>query len=72
MHRPACTRPARVQLCLTPYGCVSTGDELGMLEVVTGMTIANIQGRAGSLGMFKENVLKSWLVEMNPVRGCVD
>jgi phosphatidylinositol-4,5-bisphosphate 3-kinase len=32
-----------LNLCLSPYGCVCTGDELGMLEVVTNsQTLAGI------------------------------
>jgi len=32
-----------IDLCLSPYGCISTGDELGMLEIVGNSdTLANI------------------------------
>ena len=54
---------------MTPYGCVSTGDQLGMLEIVGASdTIANIQGLFGRLGALKHGTLKSWIQEKNP--GC--
>ena len=58
-----------LDLSMTPYGCVSTGDQLGMLEIVGASdTIANIQGLFGRLGALKHGTLKSWIQEKNP--GC--
>lgn len=52
-----------LDLRMSPYRCVSTGNELGMLEIVLGAnTIANIQkNQAGYSGAFQRKVLRSWL-----------
>ena len=52
-----------LDLKLTPYRCVSTGNELGMLEIVLGSnTIANIQKeQSGYTGAFKSSTLRNWL-----------
>jgi len=69
-----------MHLCLSPYGCVCTGDELGMLEVVTNsMTLAGIiqenhkekSGKNRKLkgaydAMFNTKVFYDWLEKENP------
>ena len=56
-----------LDLRMSPYRCVSTGNELGMLEIVLGAnTIANIQkGQSGYSGAFDRKALRSWLWEKN-------
>ena len=50
------------RLRLTPYGCVSTGIDMGMLEIVTDSnTTANIQKVLGSMGAFRNKSLLTWL-----------
>ena len=51
----------------SPYRCDSTGNELGMLEIVTGAnTIANIQkDQSGYTGAFDRKALRNWLMEKN-------
>ena len=65
-------------LCMSPYGCVCTGDELGMLEVVTNSkTLAGIIGdnqkkskgsnwkkvTAAMDALSNDEVFKNWLIE---------
>uniref|UniRef100_A0A3P9K527 Phosphatidylinositol 4,5-bisphosphate 3-kinase catalytic subunit gamma isoform n=1 Tax=Oryzias latipes TaxID=8090 RepID=A0A3P9K527_ORYLA len=52
-----------LDLCLLPYGCISTGNKIGMIEIVKdATTIANIQQRVvGSTGAFKDEILHQWL-----------
>ncbi|KAA8579955.1 hypothetical protein FQN60_005490 [Etheostoma spectabile] len=52
-----------LDLCLLPYGCISTGNKIGMIETVKdATTIANIQQSVvGSTGAFKDEILCQWL-----------
>uniref|UniRef100_A0A8C2ZVN2 Phosphatidylinositol 4,5-bisphosphate 3-kinase catalytic subunit gamma isoform n=1 Tax=Cyclopterus lumpus TaxID=8103 RepID=A0A8C2ZVN2_CYCLU len=52
-----------LDLCLLPYGCISTGNRIGMIEIVKdATTIANIQQSVvGSTGAFKDEILSQWL-----------
>ncbi|KAM4569212.1 phosphatidylinositol 4,5-bisphosphate 3-kinase catalytic subunit gamma isoform 1-T2 [Odontesthes bonariensis] len=52
-----------LDLCLLPYGCISTGNKIGMIEIVKDAnTIANIQQSVvGSTGAFKDEILSQWL-----------
>uniref|UniRef100_A0A8C5HE99 Phosphatidylinositol 4,5-bisphosphate 3-kinase catalytic subunit gamma isoform n=1 Tax=Gouania willdenowi TaxID=441366 RepID=A0A8C5HE99_GOUWI len=54
-----------LDLCLLPYGCISTGNKIGMIEIVKdATTIANIQQSVvGSTGAFKDEILHQWLRE---------
>ncbi|GBG30282.1 Phosphatidylinositol 3-kinase, putative [Hondaea fermentalgiana] len=55
-----------LDLCMTPYRCISTGNELGMIEVVTNSeTTANIQKRHGKLGALSSRTLYEWLQDCN-------
>jgi len=57
-----------LDLMLNPYGVISTGGQIGMIEVVTrSNTVSKIQKQmAGSMGAFKDEVLFKWLQEKNP------
>ena len=57
-----------LDLCLTPYKCVSTGDEMGMIEtVLDSTTTAAIQKAAGGVtGALKQTPLANWLRKYNP------
>jgi phosphatidylinositol kinase/protein kinase (PI-3 family) len=57
-----------LDLELTPYGCVATGDEEGMIEVVLNSdTLANITKHAGGVtAAFREDPLANWLSSHNP------
>ncbi|CAL8405373.1 unnamed protein product [Arctogadus glacialis] len=52
-----------LDLYLLPYGCISTGNRIGMIEIVKdAATIANIQQSVvGSRGAFKDEILNQWL-----------
>ncbi|XP_039617126.1 phosphatidylinositol 4,5-bisphosphate 3-kinase catalytic subunit gamma isoform [Polypterus senegalus] len=52
-----------LDLSLLPYGCISTGNKIGMIEIVkNATTIANIQqSTVGNTGAFKDEVLNQWL-----------
>ncbi|KAL0962674.1 hypothetical protein UPYG_G00343840 [Umbra pygmaea] len=52
-----------LDLSLLPYGCISTGNKIGMIEIVKdAATIANIQQSVvGSTGAFKDEILHQWL-----------
>ena len=57
-----------IQLCrMTPYGCLSMGDQVGMIEVVLNTsTIAKIQKKKGAKGAFDKKLLYQWLKDQNP------
>lgn len=54
-----------LDLSLLPYGCISTGNKIGMIEIVKdARTIANIQQSiVGNTGAFKDEILNQWLRE---------
>ena len=56
-----------LDLRMSPYGCVSTGDEVGMIEVVLNSeTTANITKQAGGASAaFKSDPLVKWLRRQN-------
>eukprot|EP01136_Pigoraptor_vietnamica_P032641 Opistho-1_new@94732 len=53
---------------MLPYGCISTGNEVGMIEVVLNAeTVANIQqAKGGAMASFKDEILRDWLRAQNP------
>ncbi|XP_065829821.1 phosphatidylinositol 4,5-bisphosphate 3-kinase catalytic subunit gamma isoform-like isoform X2 [Oscarella lobularis] len=57
-----------LNLYIFPYGCMSTGFEVGMIEVVpNSSTVAKIQRMfGGSFGAFKDDCLCNWLKKHNP------
>uniref|UniRef100_UPI00358F6A00 phosphatidylinositol 4,5-bisphosphate 3-kinase catalytic subunit gamma isoform n=1 Tax=Myxine glutinosa TaxID=7769 RepID=UPI00358F6A00 len=57
-----------LNLYLLPYGCISTGNNIGMIQIVQdGTTIAKIQqSKVGNTGAFKDEVLHQWLQEKSP------
>ena len=57
-----------LNLQLTPYGCISTGDEVGMIEVVlNSSTCAAITRDAGgATAVFKKSPIADWLASHNP------
>ena len=58
-----------LDLKLSPYGCVSTGNETGFIEVVLNSnTTANITKKysGGAGGAFSKEPMKLWLEEHNP------
>ena len=58
---------------MNPYGCLSTGDQVGMIEVVlNSSTIAKIQKKKGAKGAFDKKILYQWLKEQNPDSGTLD
>ncbi|RXN23576.1 phosphatidylinositol 4,5-bisphosphate 3-kinase catalytic subunit gamma isoform-like protein [Labeo rohita] len=52
-----------LDLNLVPYGCISTGYNIGMIEIVrNAITIASVQrSQGGVAGAFKNNALYDWL-----------
>ena len=69
-----------LDMCMSAYGCISTGDEIGMLEIVlNSSTLANIvaesrgevyhgSGRkimAALDALYSDNVLQNWLMFQN-------
>ena len=62
-----------LDLCLTPYKCIATGDEMGMIETVLDSdTTANIQKAAGGVtGALKQTPLANWLRSHNPDSTCL-
>ena len=53
-------KEAGLDLRMNPYGCISTGNRLGLIEVVLNAeTIANIQ--KGIIESFKKEPLLAWL-----------
>lgn len=61
-------KKAGMNLGLNLYGCVATGKELGMIEVVKNAeTTAGIQREAGGAkSVLQEDVLTKWLLHHNP------
>ncbi|XP_026776867.3 phosphatidylinositol 4,5-bisphosphate 3-kinase catalytic subunit gamma isoform isoform X3 [Pangasianodon hypophthalmus] len=59
-----------LDLNLMPYGCISTGYQIGMIEIVRdAVTIAAIQRiQGGTTGAFKNNALFEWLKGMCPLQ----
>ncbi|TRY90625.1 hypothetical protein DNTS_003694 [Danionella cerebrum] len=59
-----------LDLNLVPYGCISTGYNIGMIEIVrNAITIASIQRSQGGVGgTFKNNALHDWLERKSPLR----
>mmetsp|Transcript_5538 Transcript_5538/g.8474 ORF Transcript_5538/g.8474 Transcript_5538/m.8474 type:complete len:427 (-) Transcript_5538:26-1306(-) len=57
-----------LDLRLKPYGCVATGDEIGMIEVVLNSdTTANINARAGGAkALLNKDTLANWLKDIHP------
>ena len=57
-----------LDLCMLPYGVMSTGFEEGMVEIVRhSETIGGINREAGgTMSVFKPEVLKNWLQAKNP------
>lgn len=55
---------------MTPYGCLSTGDKTGLIEVVMHSdTIANIQlnkSNMAATAAFNKDALLNWLKSKNP------
>ena len=54
---------------MIPYGCLSTGDQIGMIEVVLNSnTVAKIQKEkgGGAKGAFDKTTLYQFLKEHNP------
>lgn len=52
---------------MTTYGCLSMGDQVGMIEVVLNTsTIAKIQKKKGAKGAFDKKLLYQWLKDQNP------
>jgi len=52
---------------MNPYGCLSTGAQVGMIEVVlSASTIAKIQKKKGARGAFDKKLLYQWLRDQNP------
>ena len=60
-----------INLCLTPYKCISTGDGMGMIETVLNSdTTANIQYNSGGVtGPLKQTALADWLRKLNSEPG---
>ncbi|XP_013928494.1 PREDICTED: phosphatidylinositol 4,5-bisphosphate 3-kinase catalytic subunit delta isoform-like [Thamnophis sirtalis] len=59
-----------LDLRMTPYGCLSTGDKMGLIEVVMNSdTIANIQlnkSNMAATAAFNKDALLNWLKSKNP------
>lgn len=52
---------------MNPYGCLSTGDQVGMIEVVlNASTIAKVQKKRGAKGALDKKIMYQWLKEQNP------
>ena len=52
---------------MNPYGCLATGNQVGMIEVVlNAATIAKIQKKKGARGAWDHKMLYLWLKENNP------
>ena len=53
---------------MTPYGCVCTGPEVGMIEVVLNAeTVSSIQvAHGGSSAAFKDTPIVDWIRKHNP------
>ncbi|XP_042336329.1 phosphatidylinositol 4,5-bisphosphate 3-kinase catalytic subunit delta isoform [Sceloporus undulatus] len=63
-------RKEGLDLRMTPYGCLSTGDKTGLIEAVMGSdTIANIQlnkSNMAATAAFNKDALLNWLKSKNP------
>ncbi|KAL0485481.1 phosphatidylinositol 3-kinase, partial [Acrasis kona] len=60
---------AKLDLHMQPYGCVCTGDMVGMIEVVlNSSTVAGIQSTRGGVqaALTSDTPLLDWLTEKNP------
>uniref|UniRef100_A0A3Q0RI46 Si:rp71-17i16.5 n=1 Tax=Amphilophus citrinellus TaxID=61819 RepID=A0A3Q0RI46_AMPCI len=59
-----------LDLNLIPYGCISTGQNIGMIEIVrNATTIAAVQrSQGGTTGAFKNNALFEWLKSKCPLQ----
>ncbi|KAK5863103.1 hypothetical protein PBY51_000158 [Eleginops maclovinus] len=59
-----------LDLNLVPYGCISTGNNIGMLEIVRdAATIATVQrSHGGTIGAFKNDALFEWLKSKCPLQ----
>ncbi|KAI5095750.1 phosphatidylinositol 4,5-bisphosphate 3-kinase catalytic subunit gamma isoform [Silurus meridionalis] len=59
-----------LDLNLMPYGCISTGHQIGMIEIVRdAVTIATIQrNQGGTTGAFKNNALFEWIKQVRPLQ----
>ncbi|XP_056279793.1 phosphatidylinositol 4,5-bisphosphate 3-kinase catalytic subunit delta isoform isoform X2 [Pseudoliparis swirei] len=59
-----------LDLRMIPYGCLSTGNKMGLIEVVKNSdTIANIQrnsSNSAATAAFKKDALLNWLKSKNP------
>lgn len=57
-----------LDLCLLPYGCLSTGHGVGMIEVILNAeTVSCIQvAHGGTRAAFKDQPLEEWLRKQNP------
>lgn len=55
---------------MIPYGCLSTGNKMGLIEVVKNSdTIANIQrnsSNSAATAAFNKDALLTWLKSKNP------
>lgn len=52
---------------MLPYGCLSTGNEVGMIEVVLNAeTVSNIQQKyGGSTAAFRDQPIQEWIRAQN-------
>jgi phosphatidylinositol-4,5-bisphosphate 3-kinase len=59
----------QLELCMQPYGCISTGDGVGLIEVVLNAeTVSKIQLEfGGSSAAFKDQPIAAWLRKQNPI-----
>ncbi|XP_028265652.1 phosphatidylinositol 4,5-bisphosphate 3-kinase catalytic subunit gamma isoform [Parambassis ranga] len=59
-----------LDLNLIPYGCISTGHNIGMIEIVrNAMTIAGVQrSHGGTTGAFRNDALFEWLKSKCPLQ----
>uniref|UniRef100_UPI003AAC3903 phosphatidylinositol 4,5-bisphosphate 3-kinase catalytic subunit gamma isoform n=1 Tax=Centroberyx gerrardi TaxID=166262 RepID=UPI003AAC3903 len=59
-----------LDLNLMPYGCISTGHNIGMIEIVrNAMTIAAVQrSQGGTTGAFRNDALFDWLKNKCPLQ----
>jgi phosphatidylinositol-4,5-bisphosphate 3-kinase len=59
-----------VSVRMIPYGCLSTGNKTGLIEVVKNSdTIANIQrnnSNSAATAAFNKDALLNWLKSKNP------
>ncbi|KAM9318223.1 phosphatidylinositol 4,5-bisphosphate 3-kinase catalytic subunit beta isoform 2-T2 [Pholidichthys leucotaenia] len=62
-------KEASLDLRIVPYGCLATGDRMGLIEVVSSAdTIANIQltsSNVAAAAAFNKDALLNWLKERN-------